>query len=544
MARTELPNGVILPAEYSDDWYEDMTSNLTKLDDVIGSDSEKLNADGVYFLRMSSAALTNGGTGNFSDLNSSYKIKTGDLILDSGRKLYQVVSVDSANETFTVGNSLFKVTAESDLAPVAESGDYGDLDNRPDLNPYDQHLANTDIHVTAADKQKWNNQTYVFRYSSTALTASSTNSNALLDNADNLKVGDKVIDSSGVLFSITAIDTQNSTFTIGTALIDLAQDSDVVHTSGNETVGGVKTFSNNTYITSLNFTNEVPSPSSSSSSILPIITTITYGDGSPSVQARLNLRITADGVKSLYPHENNLYNLGLLSRRWSDFFSYHGNFAGQYQGDEYSGNARTNLTLLANRDTTGQSGCLIDTYRENTTQGTGSHIIGFGIKENSVRYEGCRFSWLWNNYLNGYSFSIIPTLQGANQAVEHNLGLSTDKWDKINGLEPSSLGMPDLSNGIDISGYITVPNTHNTYTPTVNGWISVVLKSTSGALALFMYQGDLSSANYSATSLPNETEPCVMCSLPVIKNVAVSIDVKGSNAYVVSAKFYPCLGNV
>ena len=91
-------------------------------------------------------------------------------------------------------------------------------------------------------------QSYVFRYSSTALTPSSTNSNSLLDNTDNLKVGDKVIDSSGVLFSVTAIDTANSTFTIGTALIDLAQDSDVVHKSGNETVGGSKTFDSNTYV--------------------------------------------------------------------------------------------------------------------------------------------------------------------------------------------------------------------------------------------------------------------------------------------------------
>ena len=83
-------------------------------------------------------------------------------------------------------------------------------------------------------------QAYVFRYSSTALVASSTNSNSLLDNTDNLKIGDKVIDSNGVLFSITSIDTANSTFTIGTALIDLAQDSDVVHKSGDETIGGVK----------------------------------------------------------------------------------------------------------------------------------------------------------------------------------------------------------------------------------------------------------------------------------------------------------------
>ena len=177
MARTELPNGVILPAEYSDDWYEDMTSNLTKLDDVIGSDSEKLNSNDVAFLRMSSAALTDGGTGNFSDLNSSNKLKTGDYVLDSGRKLYQVVSVDSTNETFTVGNSLFKITAESDLAPVAESGDYDDLDNKPDLNPYDQHIVNTDIHVTTADKTKWNNgvsQSYVLRYSSSSVTDNST----------------------------------------------------------------------------------------------------------------------------------------------------------------------------------------------------------------------------------------------------------------------------------------------------------------------------------------------------------------------------------
>ena len=94
-------------------------------------------------------------------------------------------------------------------------------------------------------------QSYVFRYSSTALTPSSTNANSLLDNTDNLKVGDKVIDSKGVLFSITAIDTANSTFTIGTALIDLAQDSDVVHKSGNETVGGEKTFTDNISLKSL-----------------------------------------------------------------------------------------------------------------------------------------------------------------------------------------------------------------------------------------------------------------------------------------------------
>ena len=64
-------------------------------------------------------------------------------------------------------------------------------------------------------------QSYVFRYSSTALTPSSTNSNSLLDNTDNVKIGDKVLDSEGKLFALTAVDTQNSTFTIGTALMNV-----------------------------------------------------------------------------------------------------------------------------------------------------------------------------------------------------------------------------------------------------------------------------------------------------------------------------------
>lgn len=162
---------------------------------------------------------------------------------DSDKKVYQYYKSDDDVYRLLFSNNAGN-TATSNVGAV-----YSGLNNSFYVNPstgslyatklysggtevkvtdYDTHIADTDIHVTTADKNRWNNQTYVFRYSSTALTASSTNSNALLDNTDNLKVGDKVIDSSGVLFSITAIDTQNSTFTIGTALIDLAKDSDAV----------------------------------------------------------------------------------------------------------------------------------------------------------------------------------------------------------------------------------------------------------------------------------------------------------------------------
>ena len=88
-------------------------------------------------------------------------------------------------------------------------------------------------------------QSYVLRYSSTAVTDNSTIAFSTLDNTDNIKSGDKVIDMDGKIFSVVSVDTANQTVTVGSALIDIALDSNVVHTSGNETVGGAKTFDDN-----------------------------------------------------------------------------------------------------------------------------------------------------------------------------------------------------------------------------------------------------------------------------------------------------------
>ena len=421
---------------------------------------------------------------------------------------------------------------------------------------YNAHVENTTIHISSEERIKWNTgitQSYVLRYASSSVSANSTVAYSSLDNTDNIKIGDKVLDQDGKLYSVTSVDAANSQITVGSLLIDLSKDSDLsnyytkaevdaldsnaMHKTGNETAAGIKTFSDETYIKSLNFTNEVASPSSSSSAIMPIITTITYSDSSPSVQARLNLRVTADGIKSFYPHEDNAYSLGLSSRSFSDFFSYHGNFRGQQQGDEYSGNARTNLTLTANRDTLGTSGCLIDTFRENTTQGTGGHIIGFGIKENSVRYEGCRFSWLWDNNLGGYRFSLRPTLQGTNQAVEHDIGLSTDKWDKINGVEPSSLSLPsgNVSDVIDISGYITnLSGYPNDYVAPSNGFVSI--SATGTGLNMFVAGTAL------GVSLTRTTSGSIKHYMPILKNQTAKILIIASSLEYV--KFIPCQGNV
>lgn len=511
MARTELPNGVILPAEYSDDWYEDMTSNLTKLDDVIGSDSEKLNADSVYFLRMSSAALTDSGTGNFSDLNSSYKIKTGDLVLDSGRKLYRIVSVDSTNETFSVGNLLFKVTAESDLAPVAESGDYDDLTDLPTYG--------------------------ITRLCSSAITDNSTVAFSAISSTNKIKVGDFLLDTKGKLYQISSVDTANETVSVTTPLTQLAVDANVMHLSGNETAAGIKTFSDDTFVKSLNFTKEVASPSSSNVAILPIIATITYSDQSPAQSSILNLRISADGSKTLYPNENGSYSLGLVSRNWDNVFSYMFEAFGKNIGNEFSNNARTNLYLKANRDTSGQSGVYISKFRQNRAQGEMGTLdvvqVSFDVLENSVRSNR-----LW--YLNWFNWeNDIPK----NVEVRSLCEKVDYKLTHINDLNPGSLSLPDLDNGLDISGYITTgSSTNDSYTAPADGYLAIILASSSPC-GLYVY--DYSKGIFMRSNSITDSTYNNVCGvfMPILKNQTMNIASRVTDN-IVSAKFYPCQGNV
>ena len=538
---TELSNGVIIPEEYSDDWYDEMSINLRKLNDVIGSDSEKLSSADV-----GAAALSN----NYNDLDNLPTIPTVNdatlTIQKNGVDVQTFTANSSSNVTcnITVPTKTSDLTNDSNFVDTSNSAVASGITSTKVTN-YDTHIADTDIHVTTADKNRWNNgvsQSYVFRYSSTALVASSTNSNTLLDNTDNLKVGDKVIDSSGVLFSVTAIDTANSTFTIGTALIDLAQDSDVVHKSGDETVGGIKTFSDDTYIKSLNFTNEVESPSSSSSSIMPIITTVTYTDQTASKSARINLRITADGIKSLYPDENNQYALGLTSRKWSEVHAM----------TYYYGSSDVEFSTKFVTTDTAQTISGVKTFSD-------VPIFSF--------FDGIRFRCSYNSnayitfrnanqanpgsiILSANDGSVSTAIHLVNKSLipyndnDMDLGIMTRRWKSFNGLNPSSLGMPDLDNGIDISSYITVNgrNKESLYTPLSNGWISVALTRSGGAnMAVMLKQGNFASSGHNIQQ-ENGTTTC-NAMLPVVGGVQVSINSALADG-IDFAYFYPCLGNV
>jgi len=572
---TTLENGVYLPSEGERNCYAGLKTNWEILDQKVADVTALQQAVAGALRREIVESLPTTDI----DPNTIYMILSGTSATENVYNEYMYVN----NAWELIG------TSATDLTNYYTKGDVDGLlllkANASDLT---SHTGDTTIHVTTADKNKWNNQsvknvvTNNQTIKSTGITrgtapssaqtfgiAFSDNNNKYIGNiyglfatdmstsvglyaykgsttanSDNVsvRVG---YDASGNAYTYapTPATTDNSTQIATTAFVK-AHDSNVVHNSGNETVGGVKTFADvpvftsfdgirfrcahnsNAYITFRNVNQANPG------SLI-----LSAHDGSVGTAIHL-----VD--KTLIPYNNNDTDLGSSSKLWKDLYAYHGYIRGQQQNDEYSGNARTNLTLLANRDTIGQSGCLVDTFRENTAQGTGNHILGFGIKENSVRYEGCRFSWFYDNNNNGYVFALRPTTQGTNQPIKYELGNSSSKWSTINGINPGALGMPDLSNGIDISSYITVPNAVSTYTPSVNGWISIVLKSTSGAVGCFATQGDFANGHYGATALVSETEPCVMLSMPVIGGIAVNINTKGSNAYVYSAKFYPCQGNV
>lgn len=313
-------------------------------------------------------------------------------------------------------------------------------------------------------------QAYVLRYSSASVTDNSTIAYSTLDNTDNIKSGDKVIDVNGKIFSVVSVDTANSTVTVGSALIDLALDSNVVHTSGNETVAGQKTLVN----------------------LLPL--------------------------------------------------------KGEFLGTEASNNGRSLLYFLANRDTQNQSGIFLTKFRQNKAQGgmSGNDIayLSFDCLENSVRTNnGLRINFL--NFVDDIPQRFI-LWSGITERLLGTVGASWSdvSTDKINGLEPSALGMPDLSNGIDISSYIPAldssGNTQGSYTPSVNGFI--VFRGVASTGGCSIVQGNMGN-NTSYITDPQTSNKMVNNFLPVVKDNSVVITVKGLTS-IELIYFYPCQGNV
>ena len=367
-------------------------------------------------------------------------------------------------------------------------------------------------------------QSYVFRYSSTALTASSTNSNALLDNTDNLKVGDKVIDSSGVLFSITAIDTANSTFTVGSALVDLALDANVVHTSGNENISGEKNFQN----TSTNY-----SGIKLEGSRVCYITADNANDSVfPSSVCGFSL-LLPDGNKAIHIGQWTSSNNRIFLNKSYPYISFNGSIL---RNNTYVPTGETNtatLRLMAQLNYADDTNKSVD-VRLTQYDSTASALYSNTDNVTSLGGATRRWSKIYGTEYyygsNNVEFSTKFVTTDTNQTISGNKTFSS-----INGVEPSSLSLPsgNASDVIDISSYITdLSGNVNNYTAPANGWISIAITGTAISIV---------SSSWSDSRL-RESSGNVRMLYPVLKNETLDISVTGTTlAY---ARFIPCQGNV
>ena len=79
------------------------------------------------------------------------------------------------------------------------------------------------------------NQAYVLRYTGTTITGGGTIAYADIDNTDNIKAGDKIIDISGAIYDIVSVDIANQTVTVGASpVINLFCDAENLIPAAND----------------------------------------------------------------------------------------------------------------------------------------------------------------------------------------------------------------------------------------------------------------------------------------------------------------------
>ena len=466
-------------------------------------------------------------------------------------------------------------------------------------------------------------QSYVLRYSSSSVTDNSTIAYSTLDNTDNIKTSDKIIDVDGKIFSVVSVDTANQTVTVGSALIDLALDSNVVHTTGDETISGDKVF-NNRLIKNIDVVlgtapstgkfGNIDIADNNKASLLQVLGGVydtgnsyarffiqnkTADDGSglsPTGTLRgcgfnINLPATStlEGQGSITPRSNKTTDFGLLSYQWRNLWCEKlflngtqldpsafalDNAVVHTSGNETVGGSKTfseNLTIY-NSDSSqstkgltirnaqwgmGESGGLTTSninFLDKNSAIPASIIASKGISGQSFLRFSVRTKDSQNNTYSEEIYYDIDTSGNVEFRSWHDniisLGTSAYKWKDvqtklINGLTPSSLGMPsDRSARVDISGYFTnmASGDTNTYTAPSNGWIYLALNDVTAVNLTSQTSGGLTNyGDYRSRS----SNGALLCLFPIRSgDVFVSQWYTTTTVTVTNAYFVPCLGNI
>ena len=348
------------------------------------------------------------------------------------------------------------------------------------------------------------NAAYVLRYTGTTITGGGTIAYADIDNTDNIKAGDKIIDVTGDIYRIASVDIANETVTVDASdVIHLAADSDVVHKSGNETIGGVKTFSS--------LIKQSDAFSGTYTDVYQLVDSNNYR-----IVSFRAVKGTINNTLGIYVHDqnnsapkgliigNDLSNnisiagsgtnnyLGTSSNHWTAIYS-----DSYYYGTTAWGLDKANVWTTAQTISTTSNSLLVFKYGTNSnyndirfndendsmfcvlrakagyTTISQKHLSASNWYDGSsvvldsngsirvIAYDGTE-QWTTNFTPTG----IYPT---SNNAL--NLGTTTNKWKTLNGINPGALSLPNLSSGTGVS----LSAGANSYSPPSSGWLSINL---------------------------------------------------------------------
>lgn len=342
------------------------------------------------------------------------------------------------------------------------------------------------------------NQAYVLRYTGTTITGGGTIAYADIDNTDNIKAGDKIIDATGAIYDIASVDTANQTVTVGASLvINLFCDAENLIPAANDAydLGSSSYQWNNLYAKNY------------------------YYSGTPWGLDKANTWTNTNAFNIL-----SLYNNSVT----------------------YNEAPSNNTELPSIRIFGGGKYCGAFDYLWRTT---GENVIRLSLgsykSDGSFGYWACNFG-VPRDFSNGGSFgtpAFYPNTDG------YNLGDSTHRWKTLNGINPGALSLPDLSvyQNVDTTGWLYNGTTLNSVllnsgdtNVTKNGWLYIRTNNT--------VAGDRV-----AVRLKNVTaeDPTTIAGEIGFGHIEIFVPiVAGYQAYVFTnkaptyIKFYPCLGNV
>jgi hypothetical protein len=592
---TTLTNGIYLPNEGEKNCYAGLKTNWETLDQKIADITalQQAVAGALHREIVESLPTTD------IDPNTIYMVLSGTSATENVYDEFMYVN----NAWELIGTSATDLTNYYTKAEVD-----GKLLLKANASDLTSHTGDTTIHVTANDKTKWTNSanTHVLRLALSALTPStSDNSFSNLDDSTALKVGDKVMDTAGVLFEVTAIDTANSTFTIGTALIDLAQDSDVVHKSGNETVGGVKTFSDDITLqgtttpvikTISNIVQDTSAYNGSVSWVIRdkdnlnnILESSLYKYSAKSIDWQLKLtginnsvsntkgiRFTLDPVNNIanfIPIGNSNTSLGNSSTKWEGVYAtnyYYGSNNVEFSTKFVT--TDTNQTISGDKTFDGNTNCVGELSQTAPFKMTADTSFVTGSKNTSIydqngfqcvndliiynNSKNIRRAWTVNNNSSGttvsagFNFILSASGQKVFYPISDNdtdNGSSSAYWKntytkRLNGVEPSSLSLPSSSGTVDISSYITDLTGVSVNNYTPSANGYIVITCNSNDVNYIKLSNNLDFVSVVDNTNNQFTSGILGVWQPCIAGIGIQIRIK-SNA-LKSARFIPCQGNV